>query len=64
MRQKRRYDIKIDQREDGWFAVSVPDLPEVQTQTFDRNDVEFLARHAIGQWLEVSPDSIAVKVVR
>lgn len=57
------FDVKVIQRDDGWWDVSVPDLPEVTTQSAKLNDVKELARHAIGSWLECSPDLVVITVI-
>lgn len=59
----QRYNIKIEARDDGWYSILVPDLPDVKTQTANLHDAEHLARHAIGQWLEVSPDLVVVTMI-
>lgn len=59
----QRFNIKVVRREDGWYTITVPSLHPVSTQSATLNDVQELARHAIGQWLEMSPDLVVVTVV-
>lgn len=58
---KQAYTIVVE-RDQGWWAIRVAELPGVFSQTRRLDGVEVMARNAISLLLEVPPDSFDVVV--
>ena len=55
------YTVQIE-RSEGWWAISVPELPGVFSEARLRADVEPMARDAIALFLDVPEDSFGLTI--
>jgi Uncharacterised protein family (UPF0150). len=55
------YTVEV-RRSGRWWAIDVPDLKGVHTQTRRLSEVDEMARDAIGGALEISPRSIRINI--
>lgn len=61
MPKRRKPYVVTAHREPGWWIIDVPEL-DVRTQARRLAEVEWNAREAIGVWLDVDPEGVAVEV--
>lgn len=55
------YDVNIE-RDEKWWAISVPQLPGVFSQARTRGDVEEMARDVIALYLDVPNESFNLRI--
>ncbi len=60
MSEQKTYDVTT-WREEGWWVIDIPTL-NLASQARRLDQVEVMARDAVATWLDISPDSVAVKI--
>lgn len=60
MSDVKLYQVKVERGSDGWWAITVPDLPGVFSQCRRFREAEGQARDAIALFLDVPVESISV----